>query len=469
MNENNSSASPVTVRFAPSPTGHIHVGNARTALFNWLFSRSRNGRFILRFDDTDRERSRQEYADAILEDLRWLGIEPDRIESQSDRLAEYDRAVAGLKDRGLLYPCYETPDELDRIRSRRRARGLPPVYDRRALKLTDDERVELEAAGRRPHWRFLLPNFEGDPADMRRTDRGWTDLYRGEQTIDLASMSDPVLVREDGTYLYTLTSVVDDIDMAVSHIIRGDDHVSNTAVQLSLFEALGAAPPAFGHHNLLQSASGEGLSKRTGALSIGALREEGLEPLAVAAFATLIGTSEPVQPVAGMDELAERFQAANVNKAAARFDPDELRALNTRLVAHLDYDRVADRLDALGVAGGEGFWLAVRDNIATVAEAADWWTIATGTVEPIAEPEDAAFLAEAAGCLPAEPWDGTTWSKWTGTLKERTGRKGRQLFMPLRLALTGRDRGPELAALLPYLGRPNTMARLSGPFARRPS
>ncbi|HSM41334.1 MAG TPA: glutamate--tRNA ligase family protein, partial [Afifellaceae bacterium] len=268
---------------------------------------------------------------------------------------------------------------------------------------------------------------------------------------------------------YTLTSVVDDIDMAVSHIIRGDDHVSNTAVQLSLFEALGAAPPAFGHHNLLQSATGEGLSKRTGALSIGALREEGLEPLAVAAFATLIGTSEPVQPLTSLDELAERFQAANVNKAAARFDPDELRALNTRLVAHLDYERVADRLGALGVTGGEGFWLAVRDNIATVAEAADWWTVATGTVEPVAEPEDAAFLAEAAGCLPAEPWDGSTWSKWTGALKERTGRKGRQLFMPLRLALTGRDRGPELAALLPYLGRPNTMARLSGPFARRPS
>lgn len=469
MTQNPSGPAPVIVRFAPSPTGNIHVGNARTALFNWLFAQDRSGQFILRFDDTDRERSRDEYAESILADLRWLGIEPDRIERQSDRLPAYETAIATLKDEGLLYPCYETPDELDRIRSRRRARGLPPVYDRRALKLSEEERSDLEASGRKPHWRFLLPNFRDDPVDMERTDIGWVDLYRGDQSIDLASMSDPVLIREDGTCLYTLTSVVDDIDMAVSHIIRGDDHVSNTAVQLSLFRALGGEPPAFGHHNLLQSATGEGLSKRTGSLSIGALREEGMEPMAVAAFATLIGTSEPVQPLGSMDELADRFASAQVNKAAARFDPDELRALNTRLVAHLDYGQVADRLSGLGVGGGEGFWLAVRDNIRVVADAADWWQVATGTVEPVADPADAGFLAEAAECLPPEPWDETTWSEWTNALRQKTGRKGRQLFMPLRLALTGRDRGPELAGLLPYLGRPNTMARLSGHSGRQPN
>jgi glutamyl-tRNA synthetase len=469
MMETTSSNGPVTVRFAPSPTGHIHVGNARTALFNWLFSRSRRGSFILRFDDTDLERSRREYADAILEDLRWLGIEPERFERQSERFETYDRAAARLKEEGLLYPCYESADELERIRNRRRARGLPPVYDRRALKLDEAARAELEASGRKPHWRFLLPNFDGDPFEMRRTDRSWEDLYRGEQSIDLASMSDPVLIREDGTYLYTLPSIVDDIDMAVSHVIRGDDHVTNTAAQIALFEALDAEPPVFGHHNLLQSSSGEGLSKRTGALSVGALREEGLEPMAVAAFATLIGTSEPVQPLRTMDELAERFAAAHVNKAPARFDPDDLRSLNTKLIAHLEFGMVSERLADLGIEGGEAFWLAVRENIATVAEAADWWRVVTGPIEQAADPGDAEFLAAAADCLPEEPWDATTWPDWTNTVKERTGRKGRQLFMPLRLALTGRDRGPELAALLPFLGRPNTMARLCAPSGRRPN
>jgi glutamyl-tRNA synthetase len=469
MTENTSMSRPVTVRFAPSPTGHIHVGNARTALFNWLYSRSHDGSFILRFDDTDLERSREEFATSILADLRWLGIEPDRIERQSVRFAAYDSAAGELKAKGLLYPCYETPDELERIRNRRRTRGLPPVYDRRALALGEAERAELEAAGRKPHWRFLLPNFAADPADMQRTECNWNDLYRGDQTIDLASMSDPVLIREDGTYLYTLPSVVDDIEMAVSHVIRGDDHVTNTAAQIALFEALSAQPPVFGHHNLLQSETGEGLSKRTGALSIGALREEGMEAMAVAAFASLIGTSEPVQPLPAMADLQSHFAAARVNKAPARFSPDELRALNTKLVGQLDYGQVAERLADLGVEGGEGFWLAVRENIRIVAEAADWWQVATGDIEPAAHADDADFLAEAADCLPPEPWGGSTWSEWTAIVKERTGRKGRQLFMPLRLALTGRDRGPELAALLPFLGRPNTMARLSAHFARRQS
>jgi len=467
MNNENSDPAGVTVRFAPSPTGHIHVGNARTALFNWFHARGHSGRFVLRFDDTDTARSREEYAAAILQDLRWLGIEPDRIERQSARIAAYDRAAERLRASGLLYPCFETADELDRIRARRRARGLPPVYDRRALKQADVERADLEAAGRKPHWRFILPNFTGDPAEMQRTDCVWEDLYRGTQSIDLASMSDPVLIREDGSYLYTLPSVVDDLDMGVSHVIRGDDHVTNTAAQIALFEALGGEPPIFGHHNLLQSESGGGLSKRSGALSVSALRDEGLEAMAVAAFATLIGTSEPIQPVSSMDDLADRFARARINKAPARFDPDELRLFNTKMLAQLPFSQVADRLAAAGVGGDEGFWLAVRENIQTVAEAAEWWQIATGEVDAVADADDLDLLTTAAEFLPEEPWDQTTWSTWTGTLKEKTGRKGRQLFMPLRKALTGRDRGPELAALLPYLGRPNTLARLSAPSVRR--
>ncbi len=458
---------PVTVRFAPSPTGHIHVGNARTALFNWLFARSHDGNFILRFDDTDVQRARAEYATSILTDLRWLGIEPDRIERQSERFAAYDQAAETLKAKGLLYACYETPDELDRIRSRRRARGLPPVYDRRALKLSDGERAGLAAEGRKAHWRFLLPNFVDDPAKMQRTECSWDDVYRGHQTIDLASMSDPVLIREDGTYLYTLPSVVDDVDMGVSHVIRGDDHVTNTAAQIALFEALGAAAPVFGHHNLLQSETGEGLSKRTGALSIGALREDGLEPMAVASFASLIGTSEPVQPARSMAELIRLYSVARVNKAPARFSLDELRGLNTKIVAQSSFAEVAGRLSVLGVDCDENFWMAVRDNIQTLSEAADWWQIVGGDIEGAADADDAEFLAEAAQCLPPEPWDTTTWSVWTSALKDRTGRKGKQLFMPLRLALTGRDRGPELAALLPFFGRPSTMARLSEPTGRR--
>ncbi|MYZ47461.1 glutamate--tRNA ligase [Propylenella binzhouense] len=453
--------SPV-VRFAPSPTGRIHIGNARTALFNWLYARSRGGAFLLRFDDTDAERSRPEFAEAIAADLRWLGIAPDRVERQSDRLAVYEAAAGRLRAKGVLYPCYETAEELDRQRRRQRLRGLPPVYDRRALALSEAERDALEAEGRRPHWRFLLPNFAEDPTAPRRTEIGWTDLFRGEQGIDIASMSDPVLVRADGSFTYTLPSVVDDIDLGITHVIRGDDHVTNTGAQIALFRALGAEPPVFGHHNLLQASSGEALSKRNAALSLASLRAAGIEPLAVAAFATLIGTAEAIRPVGSLDELAALFAPEKVNKAPARFALEELEALNARLVATLPYEAVAERLADLGIGGGAAFWLAVRGNLQRVADARRWWEIATGAVEPAVAEADRAFLAEAAALLPPEPWDASTWSVWTGRLKAATGRKGRALFMPLRLALTGLSSGPELAALLPFVGRPNTLARLCG-------
>ena len=322
----------VTVRFAPSPTGRIHIGNARTALFNWLFALNNKGRFIQRFDDTDIGRSKQEFADAILYDLHWLGIFPDATEYQSRRFEVYDAAVERLKAAGVLYACYETPEELDLRRKVRRTRGLPPVYGREALALTHEQVAEYQSDGRRPHWRFLLPNFSGDPLQPERTEVHWNDLVRGEETVDLASLSDPVLVREDGTYLYTLPSVVDDIEMGVSHVIRGDDHVTNTGVQIALFQALEAEPPVFGHHNLLTTTSGEGLSKRTGALSIESLRGDGIEPMAVASLAVLVGTSENVAAAHDLSELAGHFDPAATSKSAAKFDPDELFVLNRTLM-----------------------------------------------------------------------------------------------------------------------------------------
>jgi glutamyl-tRNA synthetase len=443
------------VRFAPSPTGRIHIGNARTALLNWLYVRRRGGRFILRFDDTDPERSKAEYAEAIEKDLAWLGVAPDLVRRQSERMAAYDAAAEALKARGRLYPAYETAEELDRRRKRQQALGRPPVYDRAALRLTDAERAALEASGRKPHWRFRL-----EPTTVQ-----WDDMVRGESHVDSASLSDPVLRREDGSYLYTLPSVVDDIEFGVTHVIRGEDHVTNTGVQIQIFEALAGAAPRFGHHNLLTDAGGEGLSKRTGALSIAALKAKGVEPLAVAALAVLVGSAEAVRPVASLDELAAIVDLAHLSHGAARFDEAELDALSARTLHHMPYEAVADRLEALGIAGpgAEAFWLAVRGNLARLDEAAIWRQVIEGEIAPIVE--DREFLELAASRLPEDAWDQSTWAAWTKELKALTGRKGRELFHPLRLALTGREAGPELAVLLPLIGRTKALARLSAPSA----
>ena len=443
------------VRFAPSPTGRIHIGNARTALLNWLYVRRRGGRFILRFDDTDLERSKAEYADAIEKDLAWLGVAPDLVRRQSERMAAYDAAAETLKAQGRLYPAYETAEELDRRRKRQQALGRPPVYDRAALRLSDAERAALEASGRKPHWRFRL-----EPTTVR-----WDDMVRGESHVDSASLSDPVLRREDGSYLYTLPSVVDDIEFGVTHVIRGEDHVTNTGVQIQIFEALAGAAPRFGHHNLLTDAGGEGLSKRTGALSIAALREKGVEPLAVAALAVLVGSAEAVRPVASLDELAAIVDLAHLSHGAARFDEAELDALSARTLHHMPYEAVAGRLEALGIAGpgAETFWLAVRGNLARLDEASIWRQVIEGEIAPVVE--DREFLELAASRLPVGAWDQSTWAAWTKELKALTGRKGRELFHPLRLALTGREAGPELAVLLPLIGRAKALARLSAPSA----
>ncbi len=444
---------PPLVRFAPSPTGRIHLGNARTALLNYIFARSQGGGFVLRFDDTDRERSREEFVQAIEVDLQWLGIRPDVTVRQSAREQLYVAAAQRLKEIGRLYPAYETAEELDRRRKLQQARGLPPIYDRAAKKLTAEDRARLEAEGRRPHWRFELKH------EVVR----WPDLIRGDSHIDAASLSDPVLVRQDGNFLYTLTSVVDDIDLAITHVIRGEDHVTNTAVQLQLFEALSERPaPDFAHHNLLVAAGGEGLSKRTGALSIGSLRDSGIEALAVAALAVLTGSSHEVHPIASVAELSEGFDLAHISRTPARFDPAELQALSQRTLHKLDFEAVRDRLAAYDITGfkAEPFWLAVRGNLEKLMDATDWWRIVQGEVTPVVE--DAAFLEVACESLPGEPWDETTWKDWTGLVAQATGRKGRALFHPLRLALTGRETGPELAKLLPLIGRAKASGRLRG-------
>nr|WP_319386941.1 glutamate--tRNA ligase [uncultured Roseibium sp.] len=450
----------VTVRFAPSPTGHIHIGNSRPALFNWLFARKENGRFILRFDDTDLERSKAEYAESIEKDLRWLGIEPDVIERQSERVPSYDAAAQKLKDAGLLYPCYETPDELERRRSRQRALGRPPVYDRAGLKQSEEERAAFEAEGRIAHWRFVLPNHDGDPFETRRTDVTWYDLCRGSQSVDLASLSDPVLIRADGTYLYTLPSIVDDIDMGVTHVIRGEDHVANTGVQIAIFEALGAGAPVFGHHNLLTTRDGEGLSKRKGALSIGSLREAGLEAMSVASLAVLTGTSQAVEPLPDMKALIEKFDLSSVSRSSAKFDPEELKGLNARLVHDLPFEAVSDRLTEMEVGGGADFWETVRGNCEIVRDALLYWNVVTGPVASHVDEEDREFVVRARELFPEGDVTEQTWGTWTAALKSETGRKGRALFMPLRRALTGMDHGPDMKMLLPLIGRQNSLDRL---------
>jgi glutamyl-tRNA synthetase len=443
----------VTVRFAPSPTGRIHAGNIRTALLNWMFAQQRGGRFLLRLDDTDRERSTEEFANGIREDLTWLALGWNHEVKQSDRFALYDAAVEKLKASGRLYPAYETQEELELKRRRQLARGKPPVYDRAALKLSDADREKLEAEGRSPHWRFKLET----------RDLVWNDLIRGEQHVDAASLSDPVLVRADGTYLYTLPSVIDDIDLGITHVVRGEDHVANTAPQIQLFEALGAEPPAFGHHNLLVGPDGQALSKRDRSISIQGMREEGLEPLTVANYAAAIGTSDTVALHQSLHELVVRFAFGKLSRAPARFDVEELRALNAGLLHALPYEAVAARLRAMGVGGNEAFWLAIRSNLAVLSDAGAWWKVVTGPIKPVIA--DSALYEEAAALLPPEPWDATTWECWAADVKQATGIKGKALFQPLRLALTGREHGPELKLLLPLIGRARALARLEGKSA----
>jgi glutamyl-tRNA synthetase len=437
----------VTTRFAPSPTGHIHVGNVQTALHNWMWARKNGGRFILRLDDTDLERSREEYAQAIRDDLVWLGLDPDEEHRQSQRFGHYEDALERLHAAGRVYPAYETAQELDLKRKILLGRGKPPVYDRAALDLGAEGRARLEAEGRRPHWRFKLDTAA--PVE-------WHDLIRGPQRFDPALLSDPVIRREDGSWLYMLPSVVDDVDFGVTHVVRGEDHVTNTALQIQMFEALGAKPPQFAHEALLVGAEGK-LSKRLGSLGMAAMREEGIEPIALVAKLSRLGTSLPVEPVISPDPLIVAFDFGTFGRAPARFDMDELAALNARILHQLPFEQVADRLpEGMGAEA----WEAIRPNLKRVQDAADWWHIVEGPVVHAAAEADRPFLLEAIQVAEEIDWCGDSWAALTSALKQRTGRSGRSLFLPLRQAFTGRDSGPEMHALLPLIGKDQSLARL---------
>jgi glutamyl-tRNA synthetase len=441
------------VRFAPSPTGKLHVGNIRAALTNWLFARKTGGTFLLRLDDTDAERSTQAFAQGIEDDLAWLGLGHDLFARQSDRAAAHDAAADRLRALGRLYPCYETADELDRRRKRQLAQHKPPVYDRAALRLTDEQRRAFEAEGRKPHWRFKL---SGQTVSF-------TDVIRGEVHIETASLSDPVLIREDGRYLYTLPSVVDDIDFRISHIIRGEDHVTNTGVQVEIFEALGAVVPVFAHFSMLVGSGGEALSKRIGSLSIEDFRREGYEPLAINSLLAKLGTSDPVVARRSLEELVSDFDLSRFSRAPAHFDLGELKTLNHKILHATPFEAVHDRLQARGIGGGAAFWEAVRDNVQLIGDAEAWWNVVQGPLAPVVE--DAAFLAEACALLPHDPLTEASWGAWTAAVSARTGAKGKALFMPLRLALTGQAHGPEMKKLLPLIGFERARKRLSGQTA----
>ncbi len=432
-----------TTRFAPSPTGYIHVGNLRTALFNHLIARKSGGTFILRIDDTDPERSKEEYVDAIKQDLEWLGLTWDKIERQSERLDRYADAADKLREMGRFYEAFETPTELDLKRKKQLNMGKPPVYDRAALALSDAEKDTLRAERGDGVWRFKL--------DQERIE--WTDGILGDISIDAASVSDPVLIRADGQVLYTIASVVDDTDMGVTHVVRGSDHVTNTATQIQIIQALGGSVPSFAHHSLLTGPQGESLSKRLGTLALRDLREQGVEPEALLSLMARLGSSQPVELRMSLDEIAEGFELDHFGSAPTKFDVQDLFPLTARKLHGLDYAVMKDDLAALGVPDdkAEAFWSVARANITTRKDIAAWWELCSQGAEPLVADEDAEFIAEAMALLPDGPLDADSWSTWTTAVKEKTGRKGKGLFMPLRKAITGQERGPEMADLLPLL------------------
>ncbi|MES2843766.1 MAG: glutamate--tRNA ligase [Pseudomonadota bacterium] len=434
---------PTITRFAPSPTGFIHVGNLRTALMNYMIARKSGGTFILRLDDTDQERSKQEYADGIMQDLEWLGLHWDRVEKQSLRMDRYREAADQLRANGRFYECFETPVELDLKRKKLLNMGRPPVYDRASLALDEAGREKMRAEGREGYWRFQL--------DQQRIE--WADGILGPISIDAASVSDPVLIRADGQVLYTFASSVDDIDMGVTFIVRGADHVTNTATQIQIMQALGGTPPSFAHHSLLTGPQGEALSKRLGTLSLRDLRAQGIEPMALLSLMARLGSSQPVELFTSMDDLIAGFDVGTFGAAPTKFDSDDLFPLTRAYVQSLPFDGVAARISALGVPADEAelFWKVARENITVLSDLEGWWHLFRDGAEPLIDPEDADFVAQAVSMLPPRPWTHATWGEWTTAVKEATGRKGKGLFMPLRKALTGQAHGPEMADVMPLL------------------
>ncbi|WP_370338924.1 glutamate--tRNA ligase [Parvularcula marina] len=445
----------VKVRFAPSPTGKLHVGNIRAALFNWLFAKKEGGSFLLRSDDTDKERSTVEYEELIQKDLAWLGLVHDEFARQSERFGVYEDVADHLMSEGLLYPCYETAEELDRKRKLQRARGLPPVYDRAALELTENERAALEEEGRKPHYRFKLS----------RSEVSWDDLIRGETKLDTSTISDPVLIREDGQFLYTLPSCVDDIDFGITHVIRGEDHVTNTAAQVEVFRALieyrgDGIMPSFAHHSLLVGKDGEGLSKRLGSLSISAMREAGLEPEAITSLLSRLGTSDPIEPRLSMEEMAEGFDFGRMGRAPARFDMDELHQLNAKILHMMPYERMEDRLEAAGVS--RELWEMAKGNIELFSDIGQWRDVVMGEIDPVIDDEDKPVTDAAAAAVPEGEITEADWQALIEKVKTETGAKGKKLFMPLRKALTGAEHGPEMGPIFALIGAEKARARFAG-------
>lgn len=444
----------VRVRFAPSPTGKMHVGNARTAIMCWLFARKHKGHFMLRIDDTDLERSKDELTEAIKRDLTWLGISWDSYAHQKHRMDRYTVVIEKLKADGRLYACYETAEELDLKRKILLGRKLPPIYDRGALSLTDAQKAAYEAEGRRPHWRFKL----------NHTPIVWQDLIRGEVKFDGALMSDPVLIREDGTPLYHLCSVIDDVDFEITHVVRGEDHVSNTASHIQMFEAISNRVPQFCHLPLISDAEGGKLSKRLGSMSLEDLRDgEGLEPQSIISYLGRLGTSDPIEAFYDLTPLADSFDFAKFGRGTPKFDPDEIFRLNAKIVHTMPFADVQARLEAL--VGGpvtSEFWDAVKHNLTLVRDFKDWWQVANGPVTPAIDAEDREFIAHAAAQLPDGAFTTATWPAWIATLKDSSGRKGKGLFMPLRKALTGMEHGPEMDQMLPLIGRDRALKRMQG-------
>lgn len=436
--------SDIKVRFAPSPTGFMHIGNTRTALFNWLLSTKLGGRFMLRIDDTDAQRSKKEYEDAIRDALVWLGLEWSEEARQSARVERYNEVTEKLKADGRIYACYETPEELEFMRKRLLNKGLPPIYDRQALNLTREQIAKYEAEGRRPHYRFKL--LDGDIV--------WYDLVRGECRYSEKNLSDPVVIREDGSFLYHLPSVIDDADFGITHIVRGEDHVTNTAAQIQMFEAVGGKIPAFAHLPLLTGKEGK-LSKRLGSLGVRELRADGVEPMAISSFLAKLGTSDPVEPFYSLKDLAATLDFAKIGRAQPKFDEEELKHFNTRLIHAMPYAMVKERFSVT-----EEFWNAVRGNLDKLSDIKMWSDICFAELSPVME--DAELTNMAAEVLPAEPWNEETFGAWLNEVKTQSGKKGRELFHPLRKALTALENGPELKILLPFIGRERAYKRLKG-------
>ena len=437
----------VVTRFAPSPTGRLHVGNIRTALHNFLFARKHGGRFLLRIDDTDRKRSREEFVDAIRDDLAWMGLTADSEVRQSERFDLYEREFERLKAARRVYACYETPEELELRRKVLLGRGLPPVYERKPA----DSPVPED---RQPHWRFRLDHDR--PIE-------WTDLIRGQQRFDPKLLSDPVVRREDGSWLYLLPSVIDDVDLGITHIVRGEDHVTNSAAQIQMFEALGAKPPQFAHEALLVASEGK-LSKRLGSYGAEHLREEGVEPMAMLSLLARIGTSQPVEPIASLDELASDFDFAHFGRAPAHFDPHDVELLNARLLHKLDFSAVKSRLPS---ETAEEDWLLLRPNLERLSDFEPWFSVLKGDVDvPELAHDERLLLRDAASVADDLDWSAEPWRALTSELKTSSGKKGRELFHPLRLALTGRESGPEMAGLVARMGKDRAVQRLKAAAKR---